>query len=310
MKSRLSSEAVETGWADLPPALINTCLDSTQDAVIVADMQQPNSPLCLVNKTFLRITGYSKNEIIGRNCRYLQGSDRNQPEVDLIRQAIAEERPLNITLRNYRKDGSLFYNNLTLTPIKDQHSVLTHYVGVVNDITHQHVSEEIIDKLSHVDNVSGLNNRRSFSSKIKSLLEEEKVPLLILKMDIVRFHDVNYGYGYDFGDSLIRAIAERLKETSAFAVGRMGANEFALAFWIKNRERADELAARTLNLAQEAYNLHGSRLSPRFAAGYVYGTSKGDGSDLIRQAGTALHRSKQSPSKEMSVFTNIDEREI
>jgi PAS domain S-box-containing protein len=100
------------------------------------------------NAVFERMTGYSKDEIIGRNCRFLQGDDREQPSIAEIRAALAEERPVEVTLRNYRKDGTRFYNRLSIRPLLDPDGRVIYYLGVQYDVTEQVEAQQEIARLT------------------------------------------------------------------------------------------------------------------------------------------------------------------
>jgi PAS domain S-box-containing protein len=108
---------------------------SVTSGISVADARHPDLPLLYVNPAFEVVTGYSLEEIAGRNCRFLQREDRDQPGRVLIREAIQEQRSTVAILRNYRKDGTPFWNELSMSPIFDKEGHLTHYVGIQNDVT-------------------------------------------------------------------------------------------------------------------------------------------------------------------------------
>jgi PAS domain S-box-containing protein len=113
-------------------------LDEAADGVIVSDQRQMDSPIVYANAAFTRITGYSLGETLGRNCRFLQSRDQEQPEIAIVRKAIAARRPVTVTLRNYRRDGSMFWNEVRLAPLRtsDQPGApVTHYVGFQRDVT-------------------------------------------------------------------------------------------------------------------------------------------------------------------------------
>ncbi|GGL94563.1 hypothetical protein GCM10010840_35780 [Deinococcus aerolatus] len=101
----------------------------------MTDALQDDQPIVYVNPAFERLSGYSAAELLGRNCRILQGHDHDQPGVREIRQAIEQQQQVTITLRNYRKDGTLFYNELTLNPVRDATGTVTRFVGFQNDVT-------------------------------------------------------------------------------------------------------------------------------------------------------------------------------
>jgi PAS domain S-box-containing protein len=109
--------------------------------VTLADARDPELPLTFVNPAFERITGYTSSECLGRNCRFLQGTDREQPGVTALREALRERRPEHVVLRNYRKDGTLFWNSVSVSPIFDEQGQLTHFLGVQQDVTELYESQ-------------------------------------------------------------------------------------------------------------------------------------------------------------------------
>ncbi len=116
----------------------NRALEAAGNGIIIADMQQPDLPIIYSNSAFSKMTGYSKSETLGRNCRFLQNDDRDQAEIKTLAIAIQKGESCRVTLRNYRKDGSLFWNELTITPLYDETQKLTHFIGVQNDVTEIH----------------------------------------------------------------------------------------------------------------------------------------------------------------------------
>ena len=100
-----------TELAGMSAKAIGELIEEIDEGVLIADANDPYLPLIHTNRAFEAITGYSRNEAIGKNCRYLQGSDTLQPEIARMREAITELKPIAITLRNYRKDGRLFWNS-------------------------------------------------------------------------------------------------------------------------------------------------------------------------------------------------------
>lgn len=110
-------------------------LESVHCGVTIADARLPGMPLIYVNTGFETITGYTAEESLGISCNFLQGDQRNQPEVDLIRSALKAGKSCDVRLQNHRKDGTLFWNELILSPVKDTEGNLTHYIGIQIDVT-------------------------------------------------------------------------------------------------------------------------------------------------------------------------------
>lgn len=115
--------------------LRNIAIANVTSGVTIADARQPDLPLIYVNQGFQNITGYSPREAVGRSCRFLQGEDRDQPALDELRKALREGKPCIVQLRNYKKDGTLFYNELHISPVNNEEGELTHFVGIQLDVT-------------------------------------------------------------------------------------------------------------------------------------------------------------------------------
>lgn len=124
----------------------NRALEAAGNGIIITDAQKPDLPIIYCNDSFEKITGYKKEEAYGINCRFLQNDDRNQEGIKIIRSAIENHEPCKVTLRNYRKDGTLFWNELTITPIHNSKGKLTHFIGVQHDVTEQKKEEYLKDQ--------------------------------------------------------------------------------------------------------------------------------------------------------------------
>ena len=122
--------------------LLKAAAMDLRDGITISDFTKPDNPLIFSNPAFEAITGYSMEDIIHSNCRFLQGDDRDQPESEIIRHAINNKKPCLVTLRNYRKDGSMFWNDLSLTPIIGSDGLAIHYLGVQKDVTSRVLLEE------------------------------------------------------------------------------------------------------------------------------------------------------------------------
>ena len=126
--------------------LLAEAIASVSDGVLLTDPNQPDNPLIYANPAFFRITGYQPEEVIGRNCRFLQGSDTDPKTVVELYHAIAEQREFHTTILNYRKDGQPFWNELKISPVFSNTGSLIYFVGIQTDITEQKKAEEALRK--------------------------------------------------------------------------------------------------------------------------------------------------------------------
>ncbi len=124
--------------------LLDRAVAASSNGIVITDPNRPDDPIVYVNPSFERMSGYALEEVLGRNCRFLQGEERDQPALDDLRAALREGREHRVVLRNYRKDGTLFWNELYVSPVHDEGGRLTNFVGVQNDITERRRIEEVL----------------------------------------------------------------------------------------------------------------------------------------------------------------------
>lgn len=128
--------------------LADRAMAASHNGIIICDanpsdrQKGPDLPIVYVNRAFERITGYSAATAMGKNCRFLQAGERSQPALEILRSAIGRQQDCTVVLRNYRRDGTLFWNELSVSPIYDSEGNLTHYIGIQTDITDRKQAEE------------------------------------------------------------------------------------------------------------------------------------------------------------------------
>jgi len=131
--------------------LLERAVTASTNSIVISDPNQPDDPLVYVNPAFERTTGYAAEEVLGRNCRFLQDEDRDQPALGELRTAVREGRHCTVVLRNYRKDGTLFWNELSIYPVHDEEGCVTSFVGVQNDITERIRAEETLSEIRRAE---------------------------------------------------------------------------------------------------------------------------------------------------------------
>ena len=233
---------------DISASLLAKAVDQSVDGIIITDARKPDLPLVYVNVGFEKMTGYSSREVLGKNCRFLQGEDRMQPSIEVVREAVKNGESCVVMLRNFRKDGSLFWNEFNMSPVRDTAGVVTHFIGVLKDVTarvemltHLRQSKLALQNANHqlsilalTDSLTGIGNRRYFDEQFQSLLsmaQRGKAPLAVLMIDLDHFKRYNDLYGHQAGDDCLRqvggCIADAFQRPGDCAA-RYGGEEFAV----------------------------------------------------------------------------------
>ncbi|MFL5730209.1 MAG: PAS domain S-box protein [Cytophagaceae bacterium] len=143
-----SRDITERKYQEENLRLLERGIDASKNGIIISDPNQPDNPIIYANKAFEQITGYSYNEIIGKNCRFLQNGDHKQPDLEKVRQAIKNEKEVAVILRNYKKNGKLFWNQLNISPVYNKAGALTNFIGVLDDITERKIAEDTLIEIT------------------------------------------------------------------------------------------------------------------------------------------------------------------
>lgn len=158
-------------------------LNSSNSGIIITDNAILDNPIIYCNKAFENITGYSHNEIIGHNCRFLQAQDRSQPQRQQLKEAIENGYECRVEIRNYKKDGTLFWNELFVSPVKNNAGEITHFIGVQNDISERKNAEiELIEEKASTEKkiVARTKELQDSEAFLSSIIQTVRESLLVL----------------------------------------------------------------------------------------------------------------------------------
>lgn len=163
------TQNLETPTTDMPLSIFESAdsnlwkraLDAAAEGITISDPSLPDNPIIYVNRGFERMTGYTAEEVIGKNCRFLQGRDTDPSVVGQIRRAVAAGEECTVELRNYRKDGDHFWNRLSIRPLRDPAGDVSHFIGVQTDVTRRRNAEEELRRAKRESEVAYLGLRES-----------------------------------------------------------------------------------------------------------------------------------------------------
>ena len=275
--------------------LLERAVQSTMNSIVITDANESDMPIIYVNPAFERMTGYTAAEAVGRNCRFLQGDERDQSELGLIRHALRNQSECSVIMRNFHKDGTLFWNNLFISPVRDEDGEVTHFVGVLNDLTEQRKIEAELTYTASHDAVTGLSLYPVLELTMAGMIEGDQ-PVCVFFIDLDRFHAINETMGHVMGDEALRLIADRLRIVTGDAGGhiaRFVGDEFVVA--VPGLTSSGALALAHALCAAVAEPIEGDtyRLQITASIGISRWPEHGDGAmDLLRRAEAAMTRAK------------------
>ena len=283
--------------------LLQRCIESSSNGIVVVDAIAPDMPLVYVNPTFERITGYGTEEVLGRNCRLLQGDDfdlSNEQALAEIRKAIARGTDVSVVLRNYRKDGTPFWNDLYLSPIRNERNDITHFVGIQNDISERKSIENQLAYNSSHDVLTQLPNRALLEDRLTQacqLARRYNRYVGVLFIDLDGFKLINDSLGQRTGDEILIEVARRLEGLvrSGDTVARVSGDEFVVTLPDLAESNDAQLVVEKVMKALAAPYLIGEEALHLTAS---IGITSTDGSipepsELIQQADLAMYQAKQ-----------------
>ncbi len=214
--------------------LMQLCVQSSNNGITIVDAVNPDLPIVFANQAFYRLTGYTPESVLGKNCRFLQGPKTEPGLLHAMRHAIDNQESFQGALTNYRADGTTFRNQLNISPVFDHQNTLTHFIGVQTEVTdHDHLNQRVQFLLTR-DSLTGLPNRKEMLRLLSNLDYHGFYGCLRL----VNLPAINAIVGYKEADKLIRGVAGVLQGImpSNGLLARSGAKHFG--FWLPSVELA------------------------------------------------------------------------
>ncbi|MGZ8154046.1 MAG: putative bifunctional diguanylate cyclase/phosphodiesterase [Burkholderiales bacterium] len=293
-------DVTERVASDQKLRLHERAIEASVNAIVITTGRRQHYSIVHVNPAFERITGYSPEEVLGQNCRFLQGKDTEQPELTVLRALLQAQKEGRVTLRNYRKDGTLFYNELHIAPVRSAKGQVTHYVGVLNDITETRRYQEELEHHVNHDALTGLANRHLLQDRLQQAMfraGRRNLQCAVMFLDLDHFKLVNDGLGHHVGDLLLKNVGAELLTLlrPEDTVARFGGDEFVLiANEVQSLEDVTEIAERIVSRLSLPRNLEGEELSISVSLGIaIYPIDGETVESLLQNADAAMYHAKE-----------------
>ncbi|MDD2758922.1 MAG: EAL domain-containing protein, partial [Methylomonas sp.] len=262
-----------------------------------------------VNPTFCEITGYSKEEILGKNPRVLQSGKHDNQFYQDMWQTLVTSRHWRGEVWNRRKNGELYAELLTMSALCNERGEVINFIGLLSDITHFKQQQQMLELLAHYDPLTQLPNRNLFADRLLQAIahsKREKSLLAVSFLDLDGFKPVNDQFGHDIGDRVLIEVARRIKSCirEQDTVSRHGGDEFILLMGDLHSVAQCEHTLTSIHQAIiEPYAIDGQHLSIGVSSGMtVYPLDDADPDTLLRHADQAMYQAKLSGKNRYQLF--------
>ncbi|VXC69350.1 EAL domain-containing protein [Massilia sp. 9I] len=272
---------------------------SSLNAILITRCEENEHRIEYVNPAFERITGYTLAEIRGRDPRFMRIEGCDEDERRRIREALRRKEGVRAVLRNARKNGEVFWNDLRIDPVSNLDGEITHFVGVINDITEARHYERRLHHLAHHDPLTGLANRTLLQERLRHAIEcaaRDDFLVALAFLDLDNFKHINDNFGHEAGDAVLREVAQRLRVNMREddTIARMGGDEFVLIICDPaSREQVAELIERIRISVTAPVRVDGQEIVPGTSIGVSIFPDDGDSLEkIMRAADAAMYHAK------------------
>jgi diguanylate cyclase (GGDEF)-like protein/PAS domain S-box-containing protein len=285
-------------------------LHAASNGIVITRCAGKENPIEYVNPAFERITGYSAAESMGRDSRFMAAPGLDDDERTQLRDAISERREANVIFRNLRKDGTLFWNELSITPVLDEKGVATHYIGVINDITAvKQRTTHLEHRLNH-DPLTGLANRNLLWDRLEQALhiaQRNKTLVAILLVDLNKFKLINDTFGHEAGDMVLTSVAKRMQASvrDSDTVARLSGDEFVLVLANQPSLRYTlRMIDRLRDGLSKPISFNGGEIPVGASMGVSVYPHDGDAAiDLVKSADIAMYHAKSVGKSDVHFYS-------
>ncbi len=283
---------------------------SSVNAILITCCEGGDNKIEYVNPAFEQITGYTLAEIKGRNPRFMRIEGCDVSEHKRIHDALVHKESVRSVLRNVRKNGEVFWNDLRIDPVTNIDGEVTHFVAVINDITEARYYERRLHHLAHHDPLTGLANRTLLQDQLKQAIDhalEYGVLGALAFLDLDNFKHINDNFGHEAGDVVLQEIASRLKANvrEHDTVARVGGDEFVLVINDQpSAEHVADLVERIRRSVRAPIDVAGREIVPGTSIGVSLFPLDGDSVDrVIRAADAAMYHAKALGKNNAQFYT-------
>ncbi len=288
-------------------------VENALEGIAITD---PAANILAVNRAFTEITGYTPEEVVGRNCRVLQSGRHDREFYRFLWGSLLRTGRWTGEIWNRRKSGEIYPETLSISAIRDQEGTPTQYVAVFHDITETKRQEERIAHQAYHDTLTGLPNRRLAHDRIEVSIAHVKrggTKLAVLFLDLDNFKNVNDTLGHEWGDKLLLQVANRLVAMvrEEDTVARLGGDEFLiLVAAIAKEETVLELVQRLLRCFAAPFSVDGNDLFVTASIGVAFFPNDGDTPGILtKHADIAMYQAKAKGKNSYCLFTpDLSER--
>jgi len=286
-------------------------LHAASNGIVISGIEGRDTPIEYVNPAFERITGYTADEVIGRDSRFMAAPGMDLNERSRIREAIAAREPVNVVFRNLRKDGELFWNDLSITPVQGDDGTTTHFIGVIMDVTATRQRTAHLEHEVNHDALTGLANRNLLWDRLEQALhlsQRQKSLVGVVLIDLNNFKTINDTYGHEAGDVVLKVVARRLLASvrDSDTVARLSGDEFVL---VLVNQPSLRYTLRMIERLRQGLTQPVSFMHKEIGVGAsmgvaVYPHDGATAADLVRAADVAMYHAKASGRNEIHFFSN------
>jgi diguanylate cyclase (GGDEF)-like protein/PAS domain S-box-containing protein len=303
----LEQELKERQAAESRLRLLGKFFENTNEAVLIIDSR---ARIIEVNDAFTRITGFAKEEVIGKKPALLRSDRRSKRPLNNIWRSVVKSGSWQGEASDQRKNGEIYAVWLSISPVRDRSNTPTHYVAIAADISDIKKSEERLEHLAHHDSLTDLPNRTLFSDRLNQAISyakrNEKI-MAVMLLDLDRFKEVNDTLGHRLGDQLLVNVSRRLKSRlrNTDTISRLGGDEFAVILPdISSIEKAAHVAQQLMNALSEPFALEGHEVYITTSIGItIYPADSDDRDELLINADAAMYHAKSKGKNNFQFFT-------
>jgi diguanylate cyclase (GGDEF)-like protein/PAS domain S-box-containing protein len=293
-------------------------IEVSANAIIICSATAPDYAIEYVNPAFESITGYSAADMVGRSLASLQGSNQDQHNIAEIRAALREKREGHALLRNYRKDGTGYWNDLFIAPVQDENRAISHFVVAQYDITAVMRYEAELEFQAKHDALTGLANRNLLRERLTQAIDSAKhnsTPIWVVFVDLDRFKFVNDTLGHEAGDVLLKVLAGRLQSAAreVDTVARLGGDEFVLVLPDRTEDgRGLAVLQGITDAVAQPLAIHGHEFFLTCSIGVATYPIDGSTAEILtKHADIAMYRAKEMGRNTFQFYTaTMNERTL